>query len=403
MNTATKRVVVACASFKGTLSSRLAGEAVARGLRSRGVDARVVALADGGEGLVEALAAQTPGVRLVSAKCRGPLGEQRRAEFALLAKGGASVSPAQRATAASSAQECTGEDARAALAVIEMAASSGLVCVPEARRDPKLTTTLGVGDQLLAALAYQPAEILLGIGGSATNDGGAGMAQALGARLLDAQGRELVPGGAALLRLARIDVSRLDPRLVHTPVTVACDVRNPLCGPNGASAVFGPQKGATPADVELLDAALAHFAEIIRHDLGQAVADIPGAGAAGGLGAGCVAFLKAALMPGTELVLDAVDFDGLLAGATLVITGEGQLDAQTLMGKAPAGVAARAARAGVACAAIGGGIRREDEAALKKVFARVESLSDFAGSREAALREPARWLEEWARRTDFGF
>ena len=368
-------VIAACATFKGTLSSRAASEAVARGMLSLGIEAQVVALADGGEGLVDALASQVPGTLKVGAPCRGPLQTPRTAVLAILRGAG---SPRSRP-----------------LAVIEMAASSGLNLVPVAQRDPKLTTSLGVGDQILAALQHHHGEIeiLLGLGGSATNDGGAGLAQALGVRFFDSAGQPLPPGGAALLRLARIDVSQLDPRLKNVPVTVACDVRNPLTGPEGASFIFGAQKGGTPEDLRLLDAALAHYAEVIKRDLGLDVANVPGSGAAGGLGAGCLAFLNATLKPGIELVLDALDFDKLLAGAALVITGEGLLDRQTLMGKAAAGVAARARRKGVPCVAIGGQIEAGTENELLAVFAGIESLSQFAGSAEAAMREPARWLE----------
>ncbi|HYF49532.1 MAG TPA: glycerate kinase [Planctomycetota bacterium] len=372
-----RKVVVACATFKGTLSSKAAGEAVARGLAAAGMEASVAVLADGGEGLVEALAAQVPGSLLVGAPCRCPLLNPRTATFAVLPKS---------------------EGRKRVTAVIEMAASSGLTLVPEDKRDPKIATSLGVGDQILAALEHQPEdlEILLGLGGSATNDGGAGMAQALGAHLLDGGGVELEPGGAALAGLAKIDISELEPRLKNVPVTVACDVRNPLCGPNGASHIFGKQKGGTPADLELLDKALAHYAGIIKCDLGKDVANIPGAGAAGGLGAGCLAFLNAQLKPGIELVLDAIDFDRTLDGASLVITGEGMLDDQTLMGKAPSGVAARAAKKGLRCVAIGGSIDQAHEAALRKRFNAIESLTEKAGSVESAMQEPARWLEHVA-------
>lgn len=371
------QVVVACATFKGTLSSKAAGDALARGLQSAGVNSRVVALADGGEGLVDALATQVPGALRVGAPCRGPRLAPRTATFAILPQPGG----------------------KGATAVLEMAASSGLGLVPEAERDPKLATSLGVGDQILAALDQRGdgLRILLGLGGSATNDGGAGMAEALGAKFFDASGKPLPPGGAALRQLARIDVSQLDKRLKNVPVTVACDVRNPLCGPEGASHVFGRQKGGTPDDLKILDEALAHYAEIIKRDLGRDVANIPGAGAAGGLGAGCLAFLGATLKPGIELVLDTLNFNQTLSGAKLVITGEGQLDGQTLMGKAPAGVAARAAQRGVRCIAVGGCIDHAHETALRKTFASIESLSEFAGSAEASMREPARWLESLAK------
>jgi glycerate kinase len=379
-----KKVVVACASFKGTLSSREAGEALARGFISAGFAARVVALADGGEGLVEALASQIPDAQVFDAPCRDPLGLPHTARLAL-------VIPT------------AGNETSRARAIIEMAASSGLPLVPEAQRDPKSATTWGVGDQIRVALDRAPnagadgLDILLGIGGSATNDGGAGMAQALGAKLLDADGRELPPGGAALRNLARIDMTSFDRRIASSRITVACDVVNPLCGSQGASAIYGPQKGATPADVSLLDAALDHFAKIIKRDLGCDVRDVAGAGAAGGLGAGCLAFLNAALKPGIELVLDAIAFDQSLEGASLVITGEGYLDEQTLMGKACAGVASRAAKAGVPCVAVGGGIDAARRADLLNVFKGIESLSAFAGSVDEAKRNGAAWLEKLAR------
>jgi len=256
--------LVACASFKGTLSSLQAGRALARGLRRAGFTPQVVALADGGEGLVEALARAVPGARTRSTACRGPMGKKLRARFALLPR-----APHRRGLTA----------------VLEMAASSGLPLVSERKRDPKLATTMGVGDQVRAALDAGARTILLGIGGSATNDGGAGMAQALGAYLEDDEGHELPPGGAALARLARIDVSCMDPRLKRVRVVVACDVRNPLCGRNGASAVYGPQKGAKPADVRFLDRALGRYARVLKRDLGCSVGRLPGAGAAGGLGA----------------------------------------------------------------------------------------------------------------------
>jgi len=369
------RVLVACASFKGTLSSREAGEALAQGLRKIGCVAEVVALADGGEGLVEALARAVPGSKLKSARVRGPLAEKRRAIFALLPKS----KMRKRLTA-----------------VIEMAASSGLPLVPEKRRDPLVTTTLGVGDQIKAALDAGAQEILLGIGGSATNDGGAGMAQALGARLFDAQGDELPPGGGALANLACIKVNKLDPRLKRVRVTVACDVTNPLCGPLGASAVYGPQKGATKKAVKQLDAALLNFARVVGRDLKKNVARVPGAGASGGLGAGCLAFLNARLVRGIELVLNAVDFDARLKGADLAITGEGGLDRQTLMGKAPAGVAARAKKAGVPCIAVGGGIEAAARPGLRRTFKKIESLSEFAGSGKAARARGAHFLTQLA-------
>lgn len=368
-------VVIACASFKGTLSSRQAGDAIARGMRRAGVDAVVVALADGGEGLVEALVSQVPGAYYVDTVVRGPLLDAVTAQFGIMG-------PPDDATA-----------------VIEMAESSGLSLVPEGKRDPKITTTLGVGDQIRGALdlpGVHVTRLLIGIGGSATNDGGAGMARALGARFLDAAGDDLAHGGAALERLARIDMSGFDGRMTRIPITVACDVNNPLCGPQGASVVYGPQKGATAGDVALLDTALEHYAAIVERDLGKSIRDVPGAGAAGGLGAGLLAFCNARLVSGIDVLLDAIAFDGWLDDANIVITGEGRLDGQTLMGKAPLGVARRAARKNVFCIAIGGSVDEAVKTELLAHFGRIESLGEFAGSVERAMADAAAVLEELA-------
>jgi glycerate 2-kinase len=225
-----------------------------------------------------------------------------------------------------------------------MAAAAGLPLVPPDKRDPRITTTYGVGELILAALDRGCRHFIIGIGGSATNDGGAGMAQALGASLLTNEGTEIARGGAALATLARISVATIDPRLQQCTVDVACDVNNPLCGPMGASAVYGPQKGATPEMVAELDAVLAHYASIIKRDLGLDVKDVPGAGAAGGLGAGLMTFLHASLRPGAQIVLEAVGLEERLQAAELVITAEGQLDAQTAYGKSVGAVAAMAKR-----------------------------------------------------------
>jgi glycerate 2-kinase len=238
--------------------------------------------------------------------------------------------------------------------------------------------------------------LLLGLGGSATNDGGAGMAQALGAKLLDIRGNELPPGGEALLLLHHIDIAGLDPRLKSIEITVACDVDNVLCGPSGASFVYGPQKGASAEDARLLDNALDHYADVIKQDLARNVRDNPGAGAAGGLGAGLLAFTNARMKPGIELVLDTLHFDALLDDARLVITGEGYLDSQTLRGKAPLGVAQRAAKKNVACIAIGGDIDSNAQNALKQHFITLESLRAFAGSLERAKTEAKAMLESLA-------
>jgi glycerate kinase len=325
------RIIVAPDSFKGSASALQVAQAMERGVHAVFPQAEVVKvpIADGGEGTVAALLDATGG-RPRTSRVRGPLGEPVEAGWGLLGDG--------------------------LTAVIEMAAASGLPLVPPGRRDPRLTTTRGTGELVRAALDEGLRRLVLGIGGSATNDGGAGLARALGARFLDAQGRELAEGGAALARLARIDLAGLDPRLAEVELLVACDVDNPLTGPRGASAVYGPQKGASPEMVAELDAALATYAGVARAATGRDVAGLPGAGAAGGLGAGLLFFTPARLRPGVELVLEATGFDRLLAGASLVLTGEGRTDAQTAMGKAPMGVAAAARRLGVPVVCLSGGL-----------------------------------------------
>lgn len=332
-------IVVAPQSLKGSLAAPDVGTAIAAGIRRvwPEADIRIAPVADGGEGTVQTLVAATGG-SLRHATVSGPLGDPVSAEYGML--GGA----------------------RSGTAVIEMAAASGLPLVPPAKRDPRYTTTRGTGELMRAALDAGAQRLLIGIGGSATNDGGAGMAQALGARLLDAQGVELAAGGAALARLARIDISHLDPRMASVTIEVASDVTNPLCGPEGASAVYGPQKGATPAMVAELDAALAHYGEILRRDLGADVANVAGAGAAGGLGAGLLAFFHAHLAPGAQLVLKTLDFDNTVRGASLVFTAEGRLDSQTAYGKAVGAVATIAHNAGAHVVALAGSITADDAA-----------------------------------------
>jgi glycerate kinase len=238
--------------------------------------------------------------------------------------------------------------------VIEMAQASGLVLVPEAERNPLVTTTFGTGELIAKALDLGCDHLIIGIGGSATNDGGMGMAQALGVRFLDGEGELLGSGGGELARLASIDLSRLDPRLEDVRIEVACDVNNPLTGPQGASHVYGPQKGATPEMVAFLDAALARYDRILQRDAGQDVGRVPGAGAAGGLGAGLMALLGGRLVSGIELVLSALDFETKAAGASLVLTGEGKFDAQSAYGKVPMGVARRSRALGVPVVVIAG-------------------------------------------------
>jgi glycerate kinase len=278
-------------------------------------------------------------------------------------------------------------------AVIEMASGSGLLLVPAERRDPSRASSQGTGELIRAALDAGVRRLVVAIGGSATNDGGCGALQALGARFLDAAGQPLPPGGAALARLARVDLATLDARLAECELSVACDVDNPLTGPWGASAVFGPQKGATPATVALLDAALERFAAIAQQATGRDVAQTPGAGAAGGMGAGLLFFTPAQLRRGVELVLDVVRFADQLQGADLVITGEGRTDGQTSMGKAPVGVAAVAKRAGVPVVCLSGGLGPGAEAVLAQGIDALASVSPGPMALEEAMERASELVE----------
>jgi glycerate kinase len=359
-------VLVAPDKFRGTLTAEEAAAAVARGWRrARPADVLdLVPLADGGEGTLDALVSALSGeVRTVAVT--GPLGQPVEAAFGLAASGGE------------------------ALGIVEMARASGLALVPADRRDPKVTTTRGTGELIVAACRAGAGRVVVCIGGSATNDGGAGMAQALGIRLVDEAGRDLPPGGAALLGLDRVEASGLAPDVRGTEFVVASDVDNPLVGPAGASAVYGPQKGATAGDVELLDRALSRYAGVIRRDLGVDVRERPGAGAAGGLGAGLMAFLGADLRPGVEVVMDAVGFRDRAAVANLVVTGEGKLDEQSLRGKTPAGVMGVARELGVPVAIVAG------QAAIGPAGIMVASLAERFGLRRA-MSDAGPALEELA-------
>lgn len=311
------RVLIVPDSFKGSLSATAVAEAIRSGWqRVRPQDEiKLIPIADGGEGTVEALLTAVGGEK-VDCVVRGPLGRPVQAFYGLLDEG--------------------------RTAVIEMAAASGLHLVPVAERNPLLTTTSGTGQLIKAALDRGCRRLIIGIGGSATNDGGTGMATALGARFLDQEGRELPPGGGALVNLWQVDLSGLDPRIKEVEILVACDVTNPLIGPQGASRIYGPQKGATAEQVEILEAGLTRLAKVVEEELGVAIADLPGAGAAGGLGGGLVAFLGARLQPGFPLIARQCRLQEWIDWAELVITGEGQLDGQSVYGKVPIGVAAMA-------------------------------------------------------------
>ncbi|MBZ9783812.1 glycerate kinase [Pseudomonas sp. REP124] len=325
------KIVIAPDSFKDSLSAQHVADAISLGWREVWPDAQVITcpMADGGEGTVAAVLAACGGERH-RAEVRGPLGETAHASSGWL--------PESRTM------------------IIEMAEASGLQLVPVVLRNACVSSTYGTGELIRYALDEGAQRIILAIGGSATNDGGAGALQALGMKLFDAQGEPLAPGGLALANLFRIDISELDPRLASVRFDIAADVDNPLCGPQGASAVFGPQKGASPEQVELLDHALGHFADHCAKVLNKDVRDEPGSGAAGGLGFAAKAFLGAQFMPGVEVVAELVGLAEAVEGADLVITGEGRFDAQTLRGKTPFGVAQIARERGVPVIAIAGSL-----------------------------------------------
>ncbi len=359
------RVLVAPDKFKGTLTAEQAARAIAAGWRRErpGDKVEEVPMADGGEGTLDALVAALGG-EIRTVRVSGPLGHPVDAAYGLadpVAPGGP-------------------------LAIVEMARASGLQLLAGARREPLRASTRGTGELILAACRDGARRVLVGIGGSASTDGGSGMAQAVGARLLDADGEQIGPGGAGLLELTRIDISSIDPSVLRARVTVASDVDNPLTGPHGAATVFGPQKGATRDDVLLLDRALGHLASIAQRDLGIDLRTMPGGGAAGGLGFGLLAFLGAGIRPGIELVMDAVGLLGRLTNADLVLTGEGSFDDQSLRGKVPAGVLAAAREVGVPAVVLCG------RASVATAGVRVVSLVERFGE-ERAMGDPRLALE----------
>ncbi|ARZ67006.1 glycerate kinase [Streptomyces sp. HU2014] len=341
-----RRVLIAADKFKGSLTAAQVAEHLTAGLRAAagpGLHVTALPVADGGDGTVDA--ALAAGFERREARVTGPLGEPVTAAYAL----------------------------RAGTAVVEMAEASGLRHTRGALA-PLTATTYGTGELLRAALDAGARTVVLGVGGSATTDGGAGALSALGARLLDAAGDPVGPGGAALAGLVTADLTGLDPRLRSTRLVLASDVDNPLTGPHGAAAVYGPQKGASADDVAVLDAALGRYAAVLD---GGALAGAPGAGAAGGLGYGALAGLGAAFRPGIEVMLDVLGFPAALESADLVITGEGSLDAQTLHGKAPAGVAAAARARGVPVVAVCGRVSLPEETLRSAGFRRVYALTDL--------------------------
>lgn len=341
------RYLCAPDSFKESLTAMEAARAMAQGIENADHDAEVrcLPMADGGEGTARALVDATGG-SMRAVPVHDPLGRPVEGHFGLLADG--------------------------TTAVVETAEASGLALLEAKERNPLIASSYGAGELMLAAVRSGAKRIIVGLGGSATNDAGAGLLQALGVRLLDKNGNDLAHGGAALADLTTIDISTMDPALKNVAITAACDVTNPLTGPTGASAVFGPQKGASKDDVATLDAALAHFAQVIDSQLGVAVNDVPGAGAAGGIGAALKGFLNAEFRPGIAIVIEQSGLDAAAQWADVVFTGEGSIDFQTKFGKTPAGVAETAKRHGKPVIAVAGhigtGIDELHEVGIDAVF-----------------------------------
>ncbi|MDU9691161.1 glycerate kinase [Priestia aryabhattai] len=366
------KIVIAPDSFKESLTALHVCEAVEKGIRTHFPDAEIskVPMADGGEGTVQSLVDATGG-QIIQAKVTGPLDKEVEAFYGILGDG--------------------------KTAVIEMAAASGLHHVPMDERNPLITTTRGTGELILKALDHKVKHIIIGIGGSATNDGGAGMAKALGAKLLDANGAEIKEGGGSLDQLTAIDLTNLDSRLAEVKVEVACDVDNPLTGETGASAVFGPQKGATSDMVRQLDRNLAHYAAVIEKEMDIHIQNVPGAGAAGGLGGGLLAFLSAELKPGVDIVIKATELENYIKDADLVITGEGRIDGQTIYGKTPIGVAKTAKKHSVPVIAIAGSIGAGSEAVYEHGISALFSVVPGAVDLSEALEKAGENIERTAK------
>ncbi|CAI8039635.1 Glycerate kinase [Geodia barretti] len=367
------RIVVSPQAFKHSIGAREAALAIQRGILQAAPDAETILIpvADGGDGTLAALI-DTTGGSYREATVTGPLGEPLAARWGVMGDG--------------------------ETAVIEMALASGLALIPDDRRDPLRATTRGTGELMLAALDDGYRRIIVGLGGSATNDGGAGMASALGARFLDSQDGQLPAGGAALENLTNVDALALHPALSETTIVGATDVTNPLCGDTGASAIFGPQKGATPEMVSQLDRCLANLASVIRSDLGVDVLNTPGSGAAGGLGAGLIAFAGAELRSGIDMVCDVLDFDRNVRGADLVITGEGRADRSTAFDKAPVGIARRARQFGVPTVLVAGSLGPGYETLYQHGIDAIVPIAEEPADLASSLRRGSELLERAAER-----
>lgn len=366
------KIIIAPDSFKESMTSKEAADSIEKGFRAifPEADYTKIPVADGGEGTVQALVDATDG-SIIEKTVTGPLGTPVSATYGLLGDG--------------------------RTAVIEMAEASGLHLVPRQLRNPLKTTTRGTGELIADAVSHGVTEIIIGLGGSATNDGGAGMASGLGVRFLNENGQELADGGGSLHHLASIDMSGLSPDVQRVKVRAACDVENPLTGENGASFVFGPQKGASEETKVLLDQNLHHFARVLKRQLGMEADKVKGAGAAGGLGAGLIAFLHAELKSGIEIVLDTLSFSDQIRGADLIITGEGQIDGQTIFGKTPAGIAKCAAAQGIPVIAIAGSLGKGFENVYSAGITAAFSIVPGAVSLEEALVSGRCNLENTAR------
>ena len=364
-------IVLAPDSFKGSLSAVEVVFSLSEGLKRVDKDFEIIQMpmADGGEGTVESLVNATNG-EIITEEVLDPLGNQITAEFGIL-----------------------GDQSTA---VIEMATASGLPLVPQDKRNPSKTTTYGTGQLIEAALDEGCRNLIIGIGGSATNDGGVGMAQALGAKFLDQHGEEVGFGGGELEKIVRIDLSNLDPRLKDCEIEVACDVDNPLYGKNGAAYIYAPQKGADEEMVKQLDQGLRNLAAVIKKDLHKEINPLPGAGAAGGLGAGLVAFLGAELKSGIEIVIEASKLEKQIKNADLVITGEGMIDQQTLFGKTPIGVAKIAKDYNVPVIAVGGSLGPEATKVYEGGIDALFSIIDQPMELETAQNNASLLLTQWA-------
>lgn len=364
------KIVIAPDSFKESMTALEAANAIEKGIKKVIPEAECVKvpMADGGEGTVQSLVDATGG-KIIETTVTGPLATSVKAFYGISGDG--------------------------KTAVIEMAAASGLHLVPIDKRNPLITTTTGTGELILAALEHGVNHIIIGIGGSATNDGGAGMVQALGGRLLDSEGNQIGFGGGELGKIDKLDLTDLDGRLKNVKIEVACDVDNPLTGKHGASAIFGPQKGATDDMISLLDQNLTHFANVISTELGKNVGPIPGAGAAGGLGAGLLAFLNAELKRGVDIVIKAVELEQYMTDASYVITGEGKIDSQTIYGKTAIGVAKIAKKYHVPVIGIAGLIGEDSDVVyehgidvLFSIVPGVVTLEDaFANAKEYTTKQ----------------